>query len=648
MSAIRIALTVGMCWCAAASFAEEGVIAPNENLELTNVPPIPQRIADAVSRYGHTRSAGFASWHPTKREMLIRTRFADTGQIHHVAQPGGARTQLTFFNEPVGWAAYQPSDGNYFCFSRDAGGGEFYQNFRFDPDTGDATLLTDGEKRNGGGTWSNSGRTMAYSRVDADENGAFTQIRISTPMSPKRDRLVARFDGGGWRVADWSPDDGTLLVVQYISINESYLWRVDADTGSRQRLTNPPEGTKVSYGDAAWAKDGTGIYATTDISGEFRQLHYFELDGMAHTNLTESIRWDVSGFDLSPEGKTIAFTTNEAGVSGLYLLDTATRAFEPVEIPVGIASTPKWHASGGEFAFTFSSATTPSDAYSYVVDTHELVRWTQSEIGPIDATDIQEPELITWKSFDDLEITGFLYSPPKRFKGKRPVMVSIHGGPEGQSRPGYQGRYNYFINELGIAMIYPNVRGSAGYGKSFLQLDNGMLREGTYHDIEALLRWIGRQDGLDSDRILVTGGSYGGHMTLASATRHNDLIRCTIDVVGISNLRTFLENTQGYRRDLRRAEYGDERDPAMRAFLDRTAPLTMADNIRKPMLVVQGRNDPRVPVTESDQIVETLQRSNTPVWYLVANDEGHGFRKKKNADFQFYTTALFVEQYLLD
>ena len=647
MFAIRFALMATLC-CVSVSFAEEGVVAPNENLELTNVPPIPQRIADAVSRYKHTRSAGFSSWHPVKREMLISTRFADTGQVHHLAMPGGARTQLTFFDEPVRGASYEPTNGHYFCFSRDAGGGEFYQNFRFNPETGETTLLTDGVKRNGGGTWSNSGRTMAYSRVDADENGAFTQIRIVPPMSPDRDRLVVRLDGGGWGVADWSPDDGKLLVVQYVSINESYLWRVDADTGTHQRLTNPPEGVKVAYSGAEWSKDGKGIYATTDVSGEFRQLHYIEYDDMTYTNLTADVPWDVSGFDLSPDGKTIAFVTNEAGVGKMYLLDTTTQDYEPVDLPVGLVSTPTWHRSGGEFAFTFTSATTPSDAYSYIPETSELVRWTTSEIGPIDASDIREPELVSWTSFDDREITGFLYPPPERFKGKRPVMVSIHGGPEGQSRPGFRGRHNYFINELGIAMILPNVRGSAGYGKSFLQLDNGMLRENTYHDIEALLHWIKRQDSLDGDRILVMGGSYGGHMTLASATRHNDLIRCTIDVVGISNLRTFLENTQGYRRDLRRAEYGDERDPDMRAFLDRTAPLTMADRIHKPMLVVQGRNDPRVPVTESDQIVETLQRSNTPVWYLVANDEGHGFRKKRNADFQFYTTALFVEQFLID
>jgi dipeptidyl aminopeptidase/acylaminoacyl peptidase len=225
--------------------------------------------------------------------------------------------------------------------------------------------------------------------------------------------------------------------------------------------------------------------------------------------------------------------------------------------------------------------------------------------------------------------------------------VQIHGGPEGQSRPVFLGKNNYFLNELGIALLYPNVRGSSGYGKSFLQLDNGFLREGTYRDIAALFDWIEKREDLDAGRIMVTGGSYGGHMTLAVAVRYNDRIRCSLDVVGISNLVTFLERTESYRRDLRRVEYGDERDPKMRAFLESIAPLNHAGQITKPLFVVQGKNDPRVPLSESVQIVETLKKNGTPVWYLMAEDEGHGFAKKKNADFQFYATILFVQQYLL-
>lgn len=631
----------------AATERSEPIPVP-ENLELTGVPPIPQRIAAAASRYSHARAAGFASWHPTQREMLISTRFAETAQIHHVKMPGGARRQLTFFQEPVGSASFPPVEADYFCFSRDVGGGEFYQNYRYDLADGSVTLLTDGVKRNSPGVWSSDGQRIAYSRVDANSEGAFTQIRSVDPTDPDSDRLVAELDGGGWYVTDWFPDDQALLVLEYVSINESYLWTLDVDTGERQPLTPANADQQVAYSGGQCGPDGQTIYTATDKEGEFRQLHAIEVKTQQHRNLSSEIDWDVTDFDVSPDGATVVFATNEAGTSRLYLLDTESQRIEPIELPVGIVSALGWHPQGGEFAFSFGSAKSPSDVYSYRVSDGTLVRWTDSETGPIDLSELPEPQLIHWKSFDGREISGFLYPPPPKFRGPRPVIVKIHGGPESQSRPGFLDRLNYFINERGIAVILPNVRGSSGYGKSFLKLDNALQREGTYRDIEALLQWIGTQPELDAERILVTGGSYGGHMTLATAARYSELIRCSIDIVGISNLRTFLENTQGYRRDLRRAEYGDERDPEIREFLDRTAPLTMADQIRKPMLVIQGRNDPRVPISESDQIVETLQKSETPVWYIVANDEGHGFRKKKNVDFQFYATVLFVEQFLLD
>jgi dipeptidyl aminopeptidase/acylaminoacyl peptidase len=226
-------------------------------------------------------------------------------------------------------------------------------------------------------------------------------------------------------------------------------------------------------------------------------------------------------------------------------------------------------------------------------------------------------------------------------------VVIIHGGPEGQSRPVFQGRWNYFLNEIGVALIYPNVRGSTGYGKTFANLDNGVKREGTYDDIGALLDWIGTQPNLDPKHIMIYGGSYGGHMTLATATRFSDKIACSINLFGISNLVSFLENTSGYRRDLRRAEYGDERDPAVRAWMEKTAPMAHVDQIRKPMMVQQGVNDPRVPKSESDQIVAALKKTGTPVWYLVFADEGHGFLKKPNTDFAFYTAVLFAQEYLL-
>ena len=245
-------------------------------------------------------------------------------------------------------------------------------------------------------------------------------------------------------------------------------------------------------------------------------------------------------------------------------------------------------------------------------------------------------------------IPAFVYRPPAdRFPGPRPVYISIHGGPEAQDRPGFLGSENLFVAEMGIARIVPNVRGSTGYGKTYLQLDNGDKREDTVKDIGALLDWIATQPDLDAKRVMVSGGSYGGYMSLATLVHYSDRLRCGYESVGISNFVTFLENTQDYRRDLRRVEYGDERDPKMRAFLEGIAPAAHADRIRVPLLVAQGANDPRVPLSESDQIVKAVTGNGVPVWYLVGKNEGHGFSKKPNTDYLRETLREFMRRYLL-
>jgi len=315
-------------------------------------------------------------------------------------------------------------------------------------------------------------------------------------------------------------------------------------------------------------------------------------------------------------------------------------------LPAGVIGNLSWHRNNRDLAFSFTSARSPDDCYSLDVISGKVERWTASETA-VHTDAFADAELIRWKSFDGKTISGFLYRPPAKFSGSRPVLIDIHGGPEGQIRPGFLGRYNYYVNELGIAVVSPNVRGSTGYGKTYMKLDNGYLREDSYKDIRALIDWIGTRQDLDVNRIAVMGGSYGGHMTLAISTFYSDRIRCSIDVVGMSNLVTFLEHTEAYRRDLRRVEYGDERDPKMRDFLERIAPMNNIEKIRKPMLVVAGKNDPRVPVSESDQIVSALKKQGTPVWYMVAKDEGHGYRKKGNADFEFYASIAFLQKYLL-
>jgi dipeptidyl aminopeptidase/acylaminoacyl peptidase len=640
-----IVVLVLIAFSGACGLAQEAVIAPGENLVVDGVPKIPAAVAETAGRYGSYRSAGLADWHPVRREMLIATRFGDTAQLHLVKMPGGERQQLTFFADAVGGGRFHPNGGDYIVFAKDIGGGEWFQLYRYDVKTGEVTLLTDGKARNLAGPWSSSGDQIAY--MSTRRTGKDTDLWVMNPADPKSDHLLTQLAGGGWEPLDWSADDKKVLLGEEISINESYLWLVDTKTGEKTALTPRDAKEKVFYGEARFSKDGKGIYVTTDKDSEFQRLAYIDLATKQPKYLTTKIAWDVETFDLTQDGKRIAFVTDEEGVSVLHVMDTATEKEVALpKLPAGVVGGLRWHKNGQELGFALNNARGPGDCYSVDVATGKLERWTTSETA-VKTEAFPEAELVRWKSFDGKMISGFLYKPATKFTGKRPVIVLIHGGPEGQSQPTFLGRSNYLLNELGIALIYPNVRGSTGYGKTYSLLDNGFKRDDTYKDINALFDWIATRADLDAERIGVTGGSYGGHMTLAVSTFYSDRIRCSVDIVGMSNLVTFLEHTEAYRRDLRRVEYGDERDPKMREYLEKIAPMNNIEKIKKPMFVIAGKNDPRVPVSESQEIADALKKQGTPVWLLIAKDEGHGYRKKSNQDFQFYATVEFLQEYLL-
>ncbi len=517
--------------------SQTAAIPPGESLVTDGIPPIPASIAEAARRYSEFRTAAFWDWHPTRREMLIGTRFGDAQQLHLVKIPGGARTQLTFFPDPVSGASYQPTDGRYVVFSKDVGGGEFFQKYRYDVATGDITLLTDGKSRNVGGVWSHRGDRYAY--MSTRRNGRDLDLWVMDPADPRTDRMVLELEGGGYAPLDWSSDDRTMLLHQGISVNESYLWLVDVATGVKTLLTTKQGNDTVAYGSAQFGRDGKGIYLTTDLGSEVRRLAYLSLLGKRYRFLSDRLPWDVDEFALSPDGRWIAFVANEDGIGALHVINAATGAERRIpKLPAGLIGNVTWRRTGAELAFSFTSARSGEDAYSLDLVTGRLVRWTESETGGLNTADFAEPELIHWSSFDGRSVSGFLYKPPVRFAGRRPVIINIHGGPEGESRPGFLGRSNYYVNELGIALILPNVRGSTGHGKTFVKLDNGTLREGAYKDIGALFDWIRARPDLDPDHVLVTGGSYGGHMTLVTATLYNDRVCCSVDVVGISNLAT--------------------------------------------------------------------------------------------------------------
>jgi dipeptidyl aminopeptidase/acylaminoacyl peptidase len=607
-------------------------------LTADGIPPVPAELAARTRPYMEFRTAGFSGWNARDRSMLISTRFGNTAQLHRVAMPMGAREQISFEAEPLG-GSWSPA-GDVLAVSKDAGGNEFFQIHTLA--NGRLTLLTDGRSRNQINAWSHDGRLLAY--TSTRRNGTDADIYIVDPRNPASSRMVAEVRGGGWGVSDISHDNARAVAIEYLQITKSNLHMVDLASGRMTPIGD--HAREIAYGGAEFARDGT-LWVTSDEGSDFQRLGRIDPATGRFTPVVTGIEADVDFFDIAEDGSFIAFVTNEAGIGRLRLLDPRTGRTRLVEgLPAGIIGGVQV-APWGAIGFTFTSARSAADAYSVDPQTLAVTRWTRSETGGLDTNVNAEPELVEVRSFDGERVTGFLYRPDaRRFPGRRPLIVNIHGGPEAQSRPGFLGRNNYLINELGIAIFYPNVRGSAGFGKRFVGLDNGpALRENSVKDIGAFLDRLAADPALDPARFAVTGGSYGGYMCYASAIAYGQRLRAANCVVAISNFVTFLENTQSYRRDLRRVEYGDER--TQRAELLRISPMTRVSELRIPLMVVTGANDPRVPQSEADQMVAAVRAAGRPAWHLIGQNEGHGFAKKENQDYNFWVSLMFWQQHLL-
>jgi dipeptidyl aminopeptidase/acylaminoacyl peptidase len=638
-------------------------LAPNSHLSAQGIPPIPMSLVDNVARYTEFRGHGLVDWHPTQREMLLTHRRpgSNTTQLFRQAGPQGQLEQLTDFADPVSSGRYEPTHGRYLVFERSSGGNEAAQLYRLDLDSRAVTLLSDTDQRHNLEAWTHGapGRVpqLLSTSVPLDrtaQGGSRASINttlwLTDPLHPEQRRKVAELPGGGWGVGDVSRDDKVVALQRYLSANQSEVWLLDLATGDkRQLLPLAGDSTQATYQPASFQPDGQGLLFITDRFGEFQELCRLDLASLKVRRISSAIPWDVGLGSASEDGTLLAVQSNEDGLRTLHLFDG--RTLEPLPapaLPAGAVGSLQFRKGSHELGLVVNSSAGPGQVFSLDTAKGTLAQWTHASAAPgIDPSRFVGQQVVRWKSFDGRMISGLLSQPPTRFSGKRPVLIDIHGGPEGQASVGFLGRYNYLLEELGVAVIRPNVRGSSGFGKTFLALDNGFQREDSVKDIGALLDWIATQPGLDASRVLVSGGSYGGYMSLAVATHYSDRIAGAIDVVGISHFVTFLNNTESYRRDLRRVEYGDERDPAMRAFQERIAPLNNAAKIGKPLFVVQGRNDPRVPWTEAEQMVKQVRDNGTPVWYLLADNEGHGFARKENADFQFYATVLFIQQTLL-
>lgn len=618
------------------------VVAPPAALVTDAIPPVPRALADATRPYLEYRAAAFQGWNAATKGALIITRFGNVRQVHEVAMPGGARRQLSFEPDTIAAASWARRKGDVLVVQKDVGGSEFWQLYALA--AGQLTLLTDGKSRNELNAWSHDGQQIAY--TSTRRNGADSDIYVVDPRDPKSDRLVAQVKGGGWSVLDFTHDGTSAVVANTLSIEKTDLYFMDVATGAMKPIGDHRKA--IAYRDAKFSYDGI-LWVTSDEGSDFQRLGMLDVTTGVFTPVAPEQTWDVEDFDVSADGKQIAYVVNDEGIGRLKLLDTASGKARTVDgLPAGTIGGVQF-APWGVVGFTLTSAKSPSDTYSVDPATLGVTRWTTSETGGLDPARNVEPELVRVKSFDGTTVSGFLYRPdPARFPGKRPLIVDIHGGPEGEFTPGFLGRNNYLPNELGIALFMPNVRGSTGFGKRFVAMDDGPFkREDSVKDIGAFLDRLAADPAIDPARIAETGGSYGGYMCYASAIRYGARLKAASCIVAISNFVTFLENTQSYRRDLRRVEYGDERDPKQRARLAAISPLTHAADLKIPLMVTTGGNDPRVPPSEADQMVKAVRANGVSAWAMTAKDEGHGYSKKENVDYQFWATLLFWQKNLL-
>jgi dipeptidyl aminopeptidase/acylaminoacyl peptidase len=636
---MRLMTAAALALLAAPLAAQEAARRVQGSATLENVPPIPASISAAVQRYGNSRSAGLADW-TEDGQLLITTRFGATAQLHRVASPLGARSQLTFYGEPIGAARAVPGSDRI-LFARDTGGDEWFQLYSMAPG-GEVLQLTEAGTRNTAVALARDGRTVYWAQ--SRKGSGDTVIQAASPTDPASRRTIFMRAGfGSLSPSDVSADGTKLLLTRGLSNVAQELYVLDLASGA---LTQMFTGAPAIIDGAEFARGGRSVLAITNRDSDVRRLVEIDLATGRATPVSPGARWDVETFAQSEDGRTIAWATNEDGMSRVTVRDVLTRrALPQPDLPPGVVGGLRFDRTGRRLAVQLSSPNAPGDVWSWDLPEAKLTRWTASETGGLDPAQMPTPRLIRFKSFDGLSVPAFVNRPTNAGPGaKTPVLISIHGGPEAQARPGWSPRIAFQANVLGATVIVPNVRGSDGYGRRYLDLDNGPKREDSVSDIGALLDWIARQPDLDASKVAVTGGSYGGYMVLAAMTHYSDRLAGGVEAFGISDWTTFLQNTEAYRRDNRRAEYGDERTPEMQRVFARISPRANVTRITKPMLIEQGANDPRVPRSESEQMVAALRSRGVPVSYLLFADEGHGWRKKPNQDLAREVETVFLQR----
>jgi dipeptidyl aminopeptidase/acylaminoacyl peptidase len=609
------------------------------------VPPIPPQLDRDLAKYRFARStAQFQGWLAGERKILIQQESGGISQAFLVDQPGGEPSPLTQHRSPVAWSCPSPTRDR-FVFASDNGGDENNHLYLFDLETNSSRRFANGRWMNHYALWSHSGRQLALS--SNARNGKDIDLYVVNPPQTATGRCLKEVAGLLY-ASSWSPDDKRIAAVEILpDYTKTRVHLIDVATGEGRILPTPSGRPRKTWG-VRWSLDGGSLFWATDRDSEYDHLAKYDLATDRETSLTGAIPRDVDDFALSDDGSTIVYVTNADGLSSLHVLNTRTGEEQPApRFAEGIITSLTFRPKSREFAFEWECSRQPSGIYSYDLNTGRRTSWVEPTPCSPRAGSVEEPMLVHFPSFDGRMIPAFVRRPHRRFPGRRPVLIDIHGGPYSQHRPHFSGTHDYLIGELGLAVIAPNVRGSTGYGRDYEKLDNGSLREDAVRDIGSLLDWIASQPDMDASRVAVSGGSYGGYMALATLVRYGDRLRAGIDWMGVSDFETFMKSALPSFSDCFRDEYGDEREPEVREFFGRISPLRNAAQIRRPLLVVHGSNDPRVKAGESERIVAEVRKNGTPVWSIRFEGEGHGIEQREHKVYFQHSQVLFIKRYLL-
>ncbi|MDE2263725.1 MAG: S9 family peptidase [Gammaproteobacteria bacterium] len=607
-------------------------------LVFDGIPPLDASLVSRVRRYEQWREATFLDWLPDG-SMLVATRFGAASQVHRIASPLGMREQLTFGDGSV-IDARAPRRGAGFVFVRQADG--YPQLFDY-AGAGSARQLTRGNYLHGSPVWAHDGKRVAF--YGTDRTGVNDDIYVVNIPAGTRPQLVIAGSAGSWRPLDWSQDDSKLLLLNTVSAQKSALFVADVATGALTPVAVPE--SRITS--ASFAPDGVGFYLISDAQSDFEQLLYSNPITKATRRVSADVPWDVEAFAVGAGGHYVAYVVNDDGRSRLTVLDTLRNLeFKPPGLQDGRIGNIRFDDAGQKLAFSYESARSPRDVYVYDVAQGTVQRWTHSEVGPINPANLAAAQLIHYPTWDRLgldrrTLSAYVYLP--RGPSPCPVLIVLPGGRDlhAQSRPGWDPFIQFAVNDLGYAVIAPNVRGSSGYGKGFRALDGGKLRDDAVRDVGALLVWIGLQPGLDSHRVAVMGHAYGGFLALASLAMYGDHLRGAIDVAGIASLVDFVGHSPAAERAQRVAEFGNVQDADMRDFLDRISPLDNVALIHRPVLIVQGMDAPGSRAADSQQLVWRLRSQGDQAWFLSATDAGNDFTTPADRQAYLETAAGFLQ-----